>query len=167
MDIKIRSEEAKDFEQVREVVSSAFRSDLESRLVDALRSSGKVTISLVALNGDRVVGHILFSPVRTTPPGEARGLGLAPVAVQPDAQLQGIGSQLIREGLRLCKERAIDYCVVLGSPEYYQRFGFEKASPFGIRNEYGVDAEFMLIRFSERPVTGLVQYAPEFAELSV
>jgi putative acetyltransferase len=60
-----------------------------------------------------------------------------------------------------------DYCVVLGSPEYYQRFGFEKASPFGIRNEYGVDDEFMAIHFSERRAAGLIQYASEFAMFSL
>jgi putative acetyltransferase len=67
----------------------------------------------------------------------------------------------------LCQELGYDYCVVLGDPKYYQRFGFEKASPLGIRNEYGVDDEFMLIRFTERGVAGLVQYAPEFNMFSV
>jgi putative acetyltransferase len=89
------------------------------------------------------------------------------VAVRRDAQSQGIGSKLIHEGLHLCKELGFDYCVVLGSPEYYQRFGFERASPFGIRNEYGVDAEFMIIRFSVRNVAGVVNYASEFAKFSV
>jgi putative acetyltransferase len=71
------------------------------------------------------------------------------------------------EGLRLCKELGFDYCVVLGSPDYYQRFGFERASVFGIRNEYGVNHEFMITRFSDRGVTGLVQYSSEFALFSV
>jgi putative acetyltransferase len=137
--------------------------DAESKLVDALRANGNAIISLVAVNGDEVLGHILFSPVSTTPPSDAKGIGLAPVAVRPQVQSQGIGSQLIREGLRLGEELGYDYCVVLGGPKYYQRFGFEKASPFGIRNEYGVDDEFMIIRFSERGVAGLVQYAYEFA----
>ena len=75
-----------------------------------------------------MLGHILFSPVSTSPPGEAKGIGLAPVAVRPDVQSHGIGSQLIREGLRLCQELGYDYCVVLGDPKYYHRFGFEKAS---------------------------------------
>jgi len=167
MNIKIRNEEEKDVEQVREIVCSAFPTDAESKLVDALRANGNAIISLVAANGNEVLGHILFSPVSTTPPSDAKGIGLAPVAVDPSAQSQGIGSQLIREGLRLGKELGYDYCVVLGGPKYYQRFGFEKASPFGIRNEYGVDDEFMIIRFSERGVMGLVQYAYEFAEFSV
>jgi putative acetyltransferase len=167
MDINIRNEEAKDIDQVREVVRAAFPSDAESRLVDALRENGKAVISLVAASGDEILGHILFSPVRTTPPSEEKGLGLAPVAVRLDVQSQGIGSKLIQEGLRLCQELGYDYCVVLGGPKYYQRFGFEKASTFGIRNEYGVDDEFMIIHFSDRSVAGLVQYASEFGVFSV
>ena len=167
MDITLRKEVEKDMEQVREIVRAAFPGDAEGRLVDALRANGKAIISLVAVKGNEVLGHILFSAVTTTPPSDARGIGLAPVAVHPVAQSQGIGSKLITEGLRLCKELGFDYCVVLGSPEYYQRFGFERASPFGIRNEYGVDAEFMIIRFSVRNVAGVVNYASEFAKFSV
>jgi putative acetyltransferase len=167
MDIKYRSEEEQDIEQVREIVCAAFPTDAESKLVDAIRAHGKAIISLVAVDGEAVLGHILFSPVTTTPPSVVKGIGLAPVAVRPDVQSQGIGSKLIREGLRWCKELGFDYCVVLGGPDYYQRFGFEKASPFNIRNEYGVDEEFMVIRFSDRGVSGLVQYAPEFAIFSV
>jgi len=167
MKLNIRSEEAKDIEQIQSILRAAFPTDLESKLVDLLRANGKAIISLVAVNGDEILGHILFSPVTTSPPSDAKGVGLAPVAVRPDVQSQGIGSNLIREGLSLCKDLSFDYCVVLGSPEYYQRFGFEKASLFGIRNEYGVDDEFMIIYFSERSVAGLVQYASEFAVFAV
>jgi len=86
------------------------------------------------------------------------------VAVRPDVQSQGIGSQLISEGLRLCKEFRYDYCVVPGDPKHYRRFGFDEAGSFGLQNEYGVDDEFMLIRFTERGfVRGVVKYAPGFA----
>ncbi len=162
MDIRIRQEESNDADQVRAILRAAFSSQTESKLVDALRENGKAVISLVALNSDQALGHILFSPVSTAPPSEAKGVGLAPVAVHPNYQWQGIGSGLIRQGLRLCQELGYDYCVVLGDPKYYRRFGFEKASPFGIRNEYGVDEEFMAIRFSERDAAGLVRYASEF-----
>ncbi len=174
MEIKIRDEETKDIEQVREAVRAAFPTAAESILVDALRANGKAIVSLVAGRDGQVLGHILFSPVSITlpggaaPPSEAKGIGLAPVAVRPDVQSQGIGSRLIREGLRRCKELGYDYCVVLGNPGYYQRFGFERASQFSLQNEYGVDEEFMLIRFSERGmVHGLIQYAPEFGMFSV
>ena len=120
MQVEIRNEEEKHIDAVREIVRAAFPTEAESKLVDALRANGKAVISLVAVSDEKVLGHILFSPVSTTPPDGARGLGLAPVAVHPEAQSQGIGSQLIREGLRLCKELGFDYCVVLGGPIYYR-----------------------------------------------
>ena len=101
MDIQIRSEEERDIEQVRAILRAAFPTETESKLVDALQVNGKAIISLVAVNSNEVFGHILFSPVTTTPLGSATGLGLAPVAVRLDVQSQGIGSKLIREGLRL------------------------------------------------------------------
>ena len=148
--------------------ADTYPTDAESKLVDAVLANNKAIVSLVAFHEDQVLGHILFSPVSTTPPSEARGIGLAPVAVHADVQMQGIGSQLIREGLRLCAELKYDYCVVLGNPKYYQRFGFEKASKFGIQNEYEVDDEFMFMRLSEHDAPeGLVKYVPEFSMFSI
>lgn len=63
----------------------------------------EIQIRDIVSNGDVVLGHILFSLVTTTPPSGTKGLGLAPVAVHPDLQSQGIGTKLIREGLRLCR----------------------------------------------------------------
>jgi putative acetyltransferase len=152
---------------VRIILRSTFPTEAESNLVDALRANGKAVISLVAVGGEDVFGHIVFSSVTTTPSHEAKGVGLAPVAVRPDVQAKGIGSKLVQEGLRHCKLLGFDYCVVLGNPEYYQRFGFRRASDHGIQNEYGVDQAFMWVRFSNRTVSGLVRYAPEFALFSV
>ena len=168
METHIRNETSSDIAQVGEIVRLAFPTDAESRLVDALRANGKAIISLVATQQDKILGHILFSPVTTTPPSDARGLGLAPVAVQPNAQGKGIGSQLIREGLRLCQQLGYDYCVVLGNPNYYQRFGFETASHFGMQNEYGLNHEFMVARLSNRELaTGLIRYSSEFGLFSL
>ena len=173
MDFQIRNEDVEDIHQIREVLKAAFPTDAESKLVDALRTNGKAIISLVAARDEQALGHILFSPVTTAPPSELKGIGLAPLAVHPGVQSQGIGSQLVRAGLRLCRELGYDYCVVLGAPKYYQRFGFEKASNFGLQNEYGIDEEFMVIRFTEsefseeRLADRLVKYAPEFALFAV
>ena len=167
MEIIIRSEQPRDLDQVRGVLKAAFPTEAESKLVDALRENGKAMISLVAVCGEDVLGHILFSSVSTTPPVDAKGIGLAPVAVLPDVHSQGIGSALIYQGLRLCQDLGYDYCVVLGAPDYYGRFGFETASPFGIENEYGVDEEFMILHFTDREVKGLVKYEPEFALFSL
>jgi putative acetyltransferase len=166
--ITICNEESQDIEPVRQVLRAAFPTDAESRLVDALRLNGKALVSLVAVDKGEVLGHVLFSPVSTAPPNEAPGVGLGPVAVRPDCQRVGIGTTLIRHGLELCRQLEYGYCVVLGDPRYYARFGFEKASRFGMRNEYGVDDEFMLLPLSDYHLhPGLVQYAPEFAELSL
>jgi putative acetyltransferase len=168
MEYIIRNEESNDYAQVRSILRATFPTDAESRLVDALRANGKAIISLVAAQGgDEVLGHVLFSPVSTAPPSNAKGIGLAPVAVRPDVQSRGIGSALIQEGLLRCKQLGFDYCVVLGSPKYYPRFGFQKASSFDLRNEYVADDEFMVIHFSNHKVNGIARYAPEFALFSV
>jgi putative acetyltransferase len=143
---------------VHAVHASAFPSDVEARLVDALRRNNHATISLVATVAGEVVAHVLFSPVS---PG--RGLGLAPLAVRPEFQKQGIGSALVRAGLAAA---AHDYVVVLGDPAYYGRFGFRRARDFDLDNQYGAGDEFMALEL--RPgalagVRGLVQYSPEFA----
>jgi putative acetyltransferase len=163
----IREEQTMDVEQVRFVLQAAFSTEAESKLVDALRANGKAIISLVAVCGEEVLGHILFSPVTTTPPGEARGIGLAPVAVLPGVQSQGIGSHLILAGLQICQDLEYDYCVVLGDPAYSHRFGFETASESGLENEYGAGEEFMVIHFTDQEAAGVVQYAPEFAMFSL
>jgi len=167
MEFIIREERARDVEQVRILLRAAFATDAESKLVDALRANGKAVISQVAVCAEDVFGHILFSPVTTSPSGEAKGIGLAPVAVLPGAQSQGIGSQLILTGLQLCRELGFDYCVVLGSPEYYHRFGFDVASNHDLENEYGAGEEFMVLRFTSLTVSGLVRYTSEFALYSV
>ncbi len=167
MEYILREEQADDIEQIRSLLQAAFSTDAESKLVDALRANGRAVISLVAVCVDEVLGHILFSPITTSPPSEARGIGLAPVAVLPGVQSRGIGSQLIQAGLHLCQELEYDYCVVLGAPEYYHRFGFETADEHGLENEYGAGEEFMVLHFTDRPVSGLVRYAPEFAMFSI
>jgi Predicted acetyltransferase len=167
MEFIIRDEEPKAIEQMRAILRFTFPTEAESKLVDKLRANGKVIISLVAATASEVLGHILFSPVSTTPSNDAEAIGLAPFAVRPDFQSQGIGSQLICEGLQRCKDLDFDYCVELGNPKYYSRFGFQKASIYGLQNEYEVDDEFMVHIFSGGGPSGLLQYAPEFAELSV
>jgi len=167
MQIIIRPELPEDYASVEAIHTAAFRTDAESKVVNAIRENGNATISLVAVTDENVVGHILFSPVHTHPPTPEKGLGLAPLAVLPAHQKQGVGLQLIRAGLEQCRELGYDYAVVLGGPNYYMRFGFEKASTFGLRNEYGVDDEFMVLKFKVLPAGGLVKYTAEFSQFSV
>ena len=168
MNITVHKETAEHHLQVREILRACFESDSESMLVELLREHQQAVISLVAVCGDEVCGHVMFSPVTTEPTSPARGLGLAPLAVKASYQKQGIGARLVQEGLRLSKEMGYEYVVVLGDPKYYQRFGFEKASQFGIQNEYGADDAFMFINLTGCVLqAGLVKYCPEFAFLSV
>jgi len=126
--MKIRSELAGDAEAIRQVVTAAFEgaahsSGTEAKIVEWLRASSALTISLVATRNDEVVGHVAFSPV--TIGGQSdRWFGLGPVAVRPDLQRSGIGAALITKGLEMLEQQGAAGCVVLGDPDYYGRFGF-------------------------------------------
>jgi putative acetyltransferase len=93
-------------------------------------------------------------------------VGLAPLAVRPELRGRGLGVQLARQGLCGCESEGVGFVVVLGAPEYYQRFGFRNASLFRLENQYGVDEEFMALELMAGSITaGLIRYAPEFAGL--
>jgi putative acetyltransferase len=163
----IRPEQPADAAAVRYVNEQAFEGPDEARIVEMLNERGKALISLVAIAGEQVVGHILFSPVTIDPALHSLQIvGLAPMAVLPDFQRQGIGTALVKEGVRRCREMGFDAVVVLGHPEYYPRFGFTKASTLGLTNEYEADEAFMVLELqsgSLKEVQGLVRYAREFA----
>lgn len=171
---KIRPYRDGDAPAVRLVHSRAFGGrEGEARLVELLHAAGAASISLVATipPDGRVVGHVLFSPVELLdgrgggPPAMA---GLAPVAVLPEHQGQGLGSRLIRDGLEACREAGYAAAVVLGEPGYYSRFGFERASAAALGNEYGVDDYFMVAELADGALGragGTVRYRSEFDEL--
>jgi putative acetyltransferase len=168
-DFDIRPELPADAAAVRYVNEQAFEGPDEARIVDLLRERGKALISLVAIAGEQVVGHILFSTVTIDPDNDhLRLIGLAPMAVLPDFQQQGIGSALVEAGLQRCRDLGFAAVVVLGHPEYYPHFGFTRASPFGLTNEYEADEAFMVLGLKSgclMGMQGLVRYAPEFAEV--
>ena len=126
MSLTIRAEEAGDEPAIAALITKTFatapHSDgTEADIVDALRTAGALTISLVAEVDGKLVGHVAFSPV--TIGGENRGcFGLGPVAVLPERQGQGIGSALIQAGLEELRDKGACGCVVLGEPSYYSRF---------------------------------------------
>ncbi|MBK9313654.1 MAG: N-acetyltransferase [Acidobacteria bacterium] len=164
----IRTEKSGDEATIRCVVEAAFGQSAEADLVDALRTAGNSTISLIAEEDGEIVGHILFSPMRLDPEDEAlRLLGLAPLAVSPSRQRSGIGSALIRKGLELSGQSGYDAVFVLGHPEYYPSFGFRPASHFGIRSVYDVrDEAFMALELKPGSLSGhpgTVHYTEEFS----
>lgn len=164
----IRLETPSDLPLVRAVHTAAFDSPAEADLIDALRASGHLLVSLVAVEAGQMVGHIAFSPVSiegVTP----TGAGLAPVAVVPAFQRRGFGGQLIHAGLDACRQLKIDYVVVLGDPAYYQRFGFRPASASQLESEYDAGDAFQVLELTPRclsDIAGVVQYGAEFRELS-
>src|SRR5262249_41341799 len=143
----------------------------EADIVDAVRSNGATTLSLVALLRGELVGHILFSPVIVhSPKGDFDAVGLGPMAVMPEFQRNGIGSQLVERGLTELRAACHQLVIVLGHAEYYPRFGFAKASAFGIRSEYDVsDDVFMALELTPGVLRGRggggVRYRPEVAAL--
>ncbi|HKS29630.1 MAG TPA: N-acetyltransferase [Pyrinomonadaceae bacterium] len=167
--ITIRAEAAEDIPAVHRVNRLAFEQAAEAELVDSLREAAHPYISLVAVSDGQVVGHIFFSPVTLEP--EVAGLvlmGLAPMAVLPERQNQGIGSMLVLEGLEECRRIGCDAVVVLGHPEYYPRFGFVRASLKGLRCEFPApDGAFMVreLRPDALGAGGLVKYRPEFSSV--
>lgn len=159
----VRPEIPDDLAAIHAVHAAAFPTEDEASLVDAVRASGRLIVSLVAEEGGAVVGHIAFTPVSID--GAEAGLGLAPIAVVPEYQRRGIGSQLVREGLARASGLGVGYVVVLGHPEYYPRFGFQPAAKFGLDNEYGAGEAFMVLELRPGAVPaagGLVRYGPEF-----
>lgn len=165
MAIIVRPERDSDQAAVRDVNRLAFGQEDEARLVDALREGGYARVSLVAEEEGRIVGHILFSDLPILVPGGAvEAISLAPMAVLPDEQRKGIGSLLVREGLRVCRESRHRIVVVLGHPEYYPRFGFSANMAARLRSPFSGPA-FMaleLVPGSLEDVEGEVRYPPPF-----
>lgn len=165
--IRVKPERPEHIDGIRLVNEAAFGRVDEADLVDRLRADGHAILSFVALSDERVIGHILFSPV--TLGSNTKALGLAPMAVLPEFQRRGIGSLLIAEGLQACRRAQHPRVVVLGHTDYYPRFGFVPASRYGVRCPYPVEADaFMALELSEKAFvgcSGTARYAPAFDTL--
>jgi putative acetyltransferase len=164
----IRPEVPADHEAVRYVNRWAFGQDAEARLVDALREAGYVRLSLVAERADQIVGHILFSDLPiVTEQATLSALALAPLAVLPEFQNQGIGSALVRNGLEHCRVQGHQIVIVVGHPRFYPRFGFSTELAARLESPYSGEA-FMAVELlsgAMKGVKGRVEYPPPFRDL--
>jgi putative acetyltransferase len=166
--ISIRLECPEDIAAIRVVNEAAFEESAEADIVDVLRDACPDILSLVAESDGEIVGHILFSPVTIEDgPQSMQGMGLAPMAVTPNHQRQGIGSKLVEAGLEILREQGRPFVIVLGHPEFYPRFGFVPASRQGLRSQWESvpDAAFMVVVLDEASmvgVTGVARYRDEF-----
>jgi len=164
--VTIREEIPGDYDPVEQVHRGAFRGELEAKLVKRLRRDGLVTVSLIATRADAIVGHILFSElVIETGANEVKAVSLAPLAVIPEFQRQGIGSELVRKGLALCRERGCGIVLVLGEPEFYTRFGFSPDLVKRLQSPYSGDywMALELVPGALDGVSGTVRYPEAFS----
>ena len=161
----LRAETTADHGAIRQVNEAAFGTAEEADLVDALRLEGVVLLSAVAEVNGRIVGHVLFSRMSIDAAGRViPAVALAPMAVAPDHQRQGVGSRLIRHGLDTMRDLGERIVIVVGHPTYYPRFGFssERARPLDHPFPPEVFMALELVPGALDGVRGRVRYAQPF-----
>lgn len=164
MKARVRPESQADISAIRLVTELAFddaphTNHAEHILIDALRQAGGLTLSLVAEYRSAIIGHVAISPVVVSDdvPG---WFGLGPLSVRPDLQKRGVGSELVREALRMLKEQGAVGCVVLGEPAFYKKFGFRPEPGLIL---HGIQPElFQAVTFIGKAPFGIVSYHPAF-----
>ncbi|MHC4415712.1 MAG: GNAT family N-acetyltransferase [Planctomycetota bacterium] len=165
----IRIERAGDDAAIAHVHTAAFEGPQEAAIVTELRKIAHPFISLVAHLDDRLVGHILFTPVTIrSDPHPTPALGLGPMAVLPETQGRGIGSALAEAGLAACLRASHFVVFVVGAPGFYARFGFRLAAPLGLRfRSPEFDPVFMVAELAPGALAGRrgwVEYLPPFSD---
>ncbi len=171
MQVCIRLEKAEEYQAVAEMIERAFGQRNEAELVNKLRKKEEFIpeLALVAISTVRIVGHTLFFPVAIVS-GDSltKTLSLAPLAVHPDFQRRGIGSQLIEAGLKKAKRLGFVSVIVVGHPSYYPRFGFRRASDWGLRLPFDApDDAFMALELQDeglKDLRGVVRFPPEYLD---
>ncbi len=160
----IREESPSDVAAIHALTAAAFLNaphtdHTEQFIVDALRNSGVLSVSLVAEQAGVIVGHVAVSPV-TVSDGTLAWYGLGPISVISELQGQGIGSLLMKEAMRRLLENGAAGCVLLGDPAYYSRFGFKAVPEMvlpGVPPEY-----FQVLAFGSSVPCGIVTYHESF-----
>lgn len=166
----IRTEQPADYARIAEVVEAAFRRPNEAKVVEDIRVSEHYVpeLALVAEEDGVITGHVMLSYVTLRGEEEWQMLCLAPLSVVPERQKQGIGGALIGAGVERAEAMSEPLILLLGHPEYYPRFGFERARPLGIEPPSPAipEAAFMVLRLSryDERYRGRVSYPPAFDE---
>ena len=171
MKILLRPEEANDIETIFDLNSQAFGRNNEAKVVNLLRCKKTFipALSIVAIKENQLVGHILFTLVEIVDKQAKKyqSLALAPVAVHPDFQNQGIGTQMIKYGLNQAQQLGFKSVIVLGHAPYYPRFGFLPASRWNISAPFEVPSyNFMAMELNPGDldgVSGIVDFPREFS----
>ncbi len=162
--VTIRAEAPGDEQSIRDVTEAAFRTlDIsdgsEPAIIDALRSAGALTLSLVAEDDSEIVGHIAFSPVQMSD-GSSGWYGLGPVSVLPSCSRRGIGAALITAGLDQLRAEGASGVVLVGHPEYYPRFGFRNSDT--LTSSDGPPEAFFVLPFAGAVPQGSVHFHAAF-----
>lgn len=172
MNAIVRQETDKDYRGITNVNNLGFGQKNEGQLILRLRKTKKYIpdLSLVAEIEGRIVGHILFYPIEIKSDDQVfPSLALAPMAVLPEYQKQGIGSRLVEEGLKKARKLGFKSVIVLGHAAYYPRFGFEPASRWSIRSPFDVPDDVImaleLVKDGLKDVQGTVEYPPDFNDV--
>ena len=168
--ITFRQEEPDDQLAIRRVNEHGFDGGQEADLVDALRQANAIILSMVAVDGEDIIAHVLFTEILVTQADtQFAALGLGPMAVLPSHQRKGIGTQLLKIALDKCRRLDYDFVVVLGHPEFYSRFGFSPAKSYGFSCEFDApDEAFMVLELRENGLagrSGTVHYRDEFRDV--
>ena len=168
--ITIREENENDLIIIKKINDKAFGQPQEGIVIDKIRESDSPVLSLVAEIDNTIVGHIFYSASEIECNNEIiAGMGLAPMAVLPEYQKQGIGKRLINESINILKKKAVPFIIVLGHENYYPKFGFEVASKYGIKCQWdGVPDEAFMIMILDKGkmsnIHGIAKYRDEWNE---
>ena len=165
--VEIRDARPGDAAAVRAVHIAAFPTVQEADLVERLQRDGDAVLSLVAVEGEAIVGHILMSRMNAVGDGRVyHAVGVAPVAVLPDRQNAGIGGRLVREAVSRMRDQGEELVFLVGEPDYYRRFGFSAAAASSFASRYsGPYLMALALNGAEPPAAGRADYAPAFAGL--
>jgi putative acetyltransferase len=166
----IRAERQTDIPGIHRLITQVFPTSGEAELVAKLRQQASPLISLVADVQGQIAGHVMLSPVTHQGRTTTKLMGLAPLAVSPEKQRQGIGKALVKAAMASCYQSGAGAIVVVGEPDYYCQFGFMPATLFAIHCQFKVPAEaFMAVELEPAAlagVKGLVCYHQAFADFS-